>query len=135
MDATYSATIQYSLAKNFCDAIVIYTHLSIRYLWIDSLCIIQDSEEDWLLHTLNLAFDAASSPEIGALGAPPIVRKTDLLQECCVFTRIPGHIDFEDDDNRRGRGNIFNDIGRARSQEVYLHMVVEESSTFPVQFG
>lgn len=35
------------LAANFQDAIKVTRELGIRYLWIDSLCIIQDSTEDW----------------------------------------------------------------------------------------
>jgi len=36
-----------SLPANFYDAIVITRQLAIQYLWIDSLCIVQDSAEDW----------------------------------------------------------------------------------------
>ena len=36
-----------SLPKTFLDATVIARNLSQRYLWIDSLCIIQDSQSDW----------------------------------------------------------------------------------------
>ena len=35
------------LPKTFQDAVVITRGLDIQFLWIDSLCIIQDSEEDW----------------------------------------------------------------------------------------
>lgn len=35
------------LPANFQDAIKLTRELGIRYLWIDSLCIIQDSTEDW----------------------------------------------------------------------------------------
>ncbi|KAH8654616.1 heterokaryon incompatibility, partial [Tricladium varicosporioides] len=35
------------LPRTFRDAMVITKVLGYRYLWIDSLCIIQDSEEDW----------------------------------------------------------------------------------------
>lgn len=35
------------LPANFRDAICITRRLGFRYLWIDSLCIIQDSREDW----------------------------------------------------------------------------------------
>lgn len=35
------------LAANFRDAIIITRQLGIRYLWIDSLCILQDSKPDW----------------------------------------------------------------------------------------
>lgn len=36
-----------ALPKTFKDAIVITRRLGYEYLWIDSLCIIQDSAEDW----------------------------------------------------------------------------------------
>lgn len=35
------------LPKTYSDAIRVTRQLDIRYLWIDSLCIIQDSEQDW----------------------------------------------------------------------------------------
>lgn len=35
------------LPKNFRDAIEVTKALGVRYLWIDALCIIQDSPEDW----------------------------------------------------------------------------------------
>ena len=37
-----------ALPKTFLDAIAFTRVLGIRYLWIDSLCIIQDSQEDWV---------------------------------------------------------------------------------------
>ncbi|KAM7212507.1 hypothetical protein V8F06_012129 [Rhypophila decipiens] len=37
-----------SLPATFHDAILITRGLGVRYLWIDSLCIIQDSPEDWM---------------------------------------------------------------------------------------
>jgi hypothetical protein len=36
-----------SLPRTFRDAILIKRALGLRYLWIDSLCIIQDSDVDW----------------------------------------------------------------------------------------
>ena len=35
------------LPKNYADAVHVCARLGIRYLWIDSLCIIQDSKQDW----------------------------------------------------------------------------------------
>jgi hypothetical protein len=35
------------LPKTFQDAITITRRIGVRYIWIDSLCIIQDSPEDW----------------------------------------------------------------------------------------
>lgn len=37
----------HDLPANFRDAIIITRELGIRYLWIDSLCILQDSKRDW----------------------------------------------------------------------------------------
>jgi Heterokaryon incompatibility protein (HET) len=37
-----------NLPRTFQDAIAVVRRFGIRYLWIDSLCIIQDSMEDWL---------------------------------------------------------------------------------------
>jgi hypothetical protein len=40
--------IEYSqLCRTFQDAIIVARELRIRYLWIDSLCIIQDDKDDW----------------------------------------------------------------------------------------
>ncbi|KFY35566.1 hypothetical protein V494_05800 [Pseudogymnoascus sp. VKM F-4513 (FW-928)] len=41
--------------KTFRDAINITRGLGLRYLWIDSLCIIQDSCEDWILEVSRMA--------------------------------------------------------------------------------
>ncbi|KAF9871869.1 hypothetical protein CkaCkLH20_10501 [Colletotrichum karsti] len=35
------------MSKTFRDALLATRKLNLRYIWIDSLCIIQDSEEDW----------------------------------------------------------------------------------------
>ncbi|KAI8629161.1 heterokaryon incompatibility protein-domain-containing protein [Xylariaceae sp. FL1651] len=43
------------LPRNFQDAVEIARALRIRYLWIDSLCIIQDDEEDWAYHVTHMA--------------------------------------------------------------------------------
>ena len=36
-----------SMPQNFQDAVLVTRLLGLRYLWIDSLCIIQDSKSDW----------------------------------------------------------------------------------------
>lgn len=90
-----------SLPRSFRDAIVVCNHLDIRYIWIDSLCILQDSHSDWLLHAvemssvyqnchLNLSFDVAENPRQGAFTR----RNTDLLQDCYAFSTIPGDLDL-----------------------------------------
>jgi hypothetical protein len=43
-----SSTIPlHSLCKTFQDAVLVTSLLGYKYLWIDSMCIIQDNEDDW----------------------------------------------------------------------------------------
>ncbi|KAK5939666.1 hypothetical protein PMZ80_008046 [Knufia obscura] len=42
-----NAIVVSGMPKTFQDAVAITRNLGIQYLWIDSLCIIQDSAEDW----------------------------------------------------------------------------------------
>ncbi|KAK6079503.1 hypothetical protein SCUP234_05672 [Seiridium cupressi] len=50
-----------ALPRSFQDAVDITRRLGIRYLWIDSLCIIQDSQEDWQLESAKMASIYAGS--------------------------------------------------------------------------
>ncbi|KAH7317117.1 heterokaryon incompatibility protein-domain-containing protein [Stachybotrys elegans] len=47
MDQLISGVEQSGLPKTFTDAISMVQSLGIKYLWIDSLCILQDSRDDW----------------------------------------------------------------------------------------
>ena len=44
-----------SMPKTFQDAVIATRELSFRYLWIDSLCIVQDSSEDWEVECSKMA--------------------------------------------------------------------------------
>jgi hypothetical protein len=66
----------YKLTKTFQDAISVTYRLGFRYIWIDSLCIIQDDPEDWQRESvlmesvyggssLNIAASAASDGSTG----------------------------------------------------------------------
>lgn len=58
------------LCKTFQDAIFIASSLEIEYLWIDSLCIIQDDEEDWRQEPLLMSMVYGNSYlNIAAAGA------------------------------------------------------------------
>ncbi|KAI1112027.1 heterokaryon incompatibility protein-domain-containing protein [Nemania sp. NC0429] len=43
------------LSRTFQDAIVFARKLGVRYIWIDSLCIIQDSDDDWRAESAQMA--------------------------------------------------------------------------------
>jgi hypothetical protein len=48
--------IEYTkLTKTFMDAITITREIGINYLWIDSICIIQDSADDWASESSKMA--------------------------------------------------------------------------------
>jgi hypothetical protein len=64
----------------FQDAVFITKRLGLRYLWIDCLCIIQDSKEDWLTESLRMgdiyknavitiAAEAAEDGSVGILSS------------------------------------------------------------------
>ncbi|KAI1206340.1 HET-domain-containing protein [Annulohypoxylon truncatum] len=60
-----------SLPQNFKDAIEVTRALGIRYLWIDALCIIQDSKPDWLREAGRMsAVYAGAAVVLSALDAP-----------------------------------------------------------------
>jgi hypothetical protein len=50
-----------SLSPTFRDAVLVANTFNIRYLWIDSLCIVQDSLEDWTRESTKMAGIFANS--------------------------------------------------------------------------
>jgi hypothetical protein len=88
------------LPMTFQDAIVITRRLGLRFLWIDSLCIIQDSIEDWahesammdLVYsnsTCNIAATAAEDSSVGCF----FERNPLLAQPCRVkIDSFPGPV-------------------------------------------
>lgn len=44
-----------ALPRSFQDAVIVTRNLEIRYLWIDSLCIVQDHTPDWQTESSNMA--------------------------------------------------------------------------------
>lgn len=44
-----------SMPSTFCDAVITTRKLGFQFLWIDSLCIIQDSSQDWERECSNMA--------------------------------------------------------------------------------
>jgi len=90
-----------SLTNTFIDAIEIALAVGFQYLWIDSLCIIQDDKEDWETEAARMASVyggsslniAAASAEDGTYGCFP--RHTDhpmgLEVELCINGRKEVH--------------------------------------------
>jgi hypothetical protein len=91
------------LPLNFQDAILITQSLNISYLWIDALCIIQDSKSDWNEQAPQMAgiygkaslvtcADASSNSQDGILRpltrpwSPPVGRAKDV-----VMSKLPAN--------------------------------------------
>jgi hypothetical protein len=73
-----------ALPKTFQDAIIVARKFGIKYLWIDSLCIIQDSPQDWQVQSalmgeiyrnavITIAGSASSGPRQGLFRTADIV--------------------------------------------------------------
>jgi hypothetical protein len=86
-----------SLPQTFQDAITLSLALGIEYLWIDSLCIIQDSRDDWLreaslmcsVYTNSWVNFAATSSRDGTGG---LFYKSALVDNCAMdatWTGLP----------------------------------------------
>jgi hypothetical protein len=54
---SYMHRIPYgSLPRTIKDAILITRRLQVQYLWVDSLCILQNSKDDWLAESAKMGF-------------------------------------------------------------------------------
>ncbi|KAF4333464.1 het domain protein [Fusarium beomiforme] len=84
---TYTISLPDDLPQTFADALQVARALDIPYLWIDSLCIVQDSPEDWKHEACRMAqvyanayvtifADAAQDSTAGFL-APPSRKAPD----------------------------------------------------------
>ncbi|KAI3319271.1 heterokaryon incompatibility protein-domain-containing protein [Xylariaceae sp. AK1471] len=67
---------QNSLPRTFQDAIWITERLGLKYLWIDSLCIIQDDQDDWSREVVNMShlYGAAYLTLAASHGVFPLVQ-------------------------------------------------------------
>lgn len=69
--SAFSQSIPWAdLTKTFKDAMLVTKHLGIRYIWIDSLCIVQDDAQDWAVEASRMASVYANAHlTISAMGA------------------------------------------------------------------
>jgi len=84
------------LPKTFADAVIIARHLKIRYLWVDPLCIFEDSDDDWKYESsqmhevysngvLNIAASGAPNSSQGFFSE----RNPSTLTPCKVTVKLP----------------------------------------------
>ncbi|KAF8851703.1 HET-domain-containing protein [Acephala macrosclerotiorum] len=89
--------------KTFQDAVTITKRLGFQYLWIDSLCIIQDSKSDWAAEaarmgmvykhsTLTISANIAGNPHVGILQSRDLDKVLELpcIDEEKKVQSVPG---------------------------------------------
>ena len=94
-----------SLPLTYREAILVTLYLGIRYLWIDSVCIIQDSREDWEIESakmsnvyanahLTLAATQSKTPQEGLLNPFEKARSCNGVGED-VIVRMETHMSVD----------------------------------------
>lgn len=92
------------LLKTFRDAALVTVRLGIKYIWIDSLCIVQDDADDWRVQAakmcdiyhggyVTLAASCSDDSEQGMFRKSKCCRTVKPRQKgpSCVVSRIPEH--------------------------------------------
>lgn len=99
-----------SLTQTFKDAITLTRDLGINYIWIDSLCIVQDDVDDWRAEAsrmgdvyhqalLTIAADGSSGGQGGCFTRPAITHFEDRLRQ-------PGDVKYISAWNMEAHGNL-----------------------------
>lgn len=111
------------LPRTFQDAMHIVRRLGYRYLWIDSLCIIQDSKEDWSQEAIlmnmvykharfNIAATGAEDSEGGCL--------FDYDQIAILFPQIELTFDLGQLRSQKGHGIVYKHESKIVRRKYYL---------------
>ena len=87
IDSMKEGIVWSNLPKTFQDAVIVAMWLKIKYLWIDSLCIVQDSREDWerearsMKHVYkNSLLTIAATKAVDATGGLFVDRNPDIVR-------------------------------------------------------
>lgn len=89
-----------SLSQTFRDALQVTIELGFQYLWIDSLCILQDDQDDWQKESQRMAYiykNAACNLCASMLGS----EEQGLLTEARALNPHPPLIHFDGDSSSR----------------------------------
>lgn len=107
------------LPRTFWDAVKIARRLHQRYLWIDSLCIVQDSEEDW-------ASEAALMADVygNATCTLSALSSENGSQGCRMKSSL-----------REGTGNSYLDLRVHRPTRSYVRLYRQLPATWSAEYG
>jgi len=88
-----------SMSKTFQDAIHVARRLGIEYIWIDSLCIVQDDKTDWLQESEQMGNIYANAyVTIAATWAADGNDGLDSIRPPCQWFKVP----FDGNDEKKG---------------------------------
>ncbi|ORY56592.1 heterokaryon incompatibility protein-domain-containing protein, partial [Pseudomassariella vexata] len=99
------------LPKTFQDAVVVTRELSVQYLWVDSLCILQDSDSDWEQESIRMeqvfasayctiAATSAENSDAGFLDKPVNNQAIYVQHQPGQYTYVSANLaDFDNDVN------------------------------------
>ncbi|KAH0427106.1 hypothetical protein CcaCcLH18_09853 [Colletotrichum camelliae] len=152
------------LPQTFKDFVKVARHFNVRYVWIDCICIIQDSVDDWEQQastmasvysnaTCNIAAAAASDPEQGLFTSRvPQNPRDEIVSAAIVSTTATDYYAFVDNGHHlerqlgpsflRERGWIFQEwflsprvIHFTREQAIWeCCNGIKKSETFPFNY-
>ncbi|CZR69448.1 uncharacterized protein PAC_19348 [Phialocephala subalpina] len=92
------------LPKTFQDAIKVVHEIGLQYLWIDSLCIIQDSQQDWEVESARMSY-VYSNSHVTLAASRAVSDAQGFLQartpETIIFEPTPGIV-LNHGDRRQG---------------------------------
>ena len=95
------------LPRTFKEAIIVTKSLHVTYLWIDALCIIQDSESDWMYEAgrmtqvyansfLNISADESKNSNSGLLRQrDPTVLQSFIIPSVALDNNVRGYCCYE----------------------------------------
>jgi hypothetical protein len=119
LEARQTRILAKDLSKTFLDAVTVTRNLGQRYLWIDSLCIIQGDKDDWAREAARMADVYGNSLcTISALSSE------DGTQGCRI-----------NEDLRRSTGNSFVDIPFNRTTHGSIRMYRHPPTPWGVEYG
>lgn len=86
-----------AMPRTFQDAVTVTRNLGLRYIWIDSLCIIQDDRSDWLTQSLKMGTIyrnakitiAATGAADGSVGCFPEHQRLPLSNSLTTMATLP----------------------------------------------
>jgi hypothetical protein len=116
------------------DAIIITRNLGMQFLWVDALCIFQDSLDDWqseapkmesVYHNAVLTIVAADSPAVST----GIFKQRDIIPTCSLPWKVPnftppGHLAIESEDRK-------SDLNIGRSVSISLNKADYQRNYLP----